>query len=110
MVYVFKPREMAGKEETWGTRKDIITGETAPAKRVNMGIAIFNPNSALGDHWHETEEEILYVARGKGVIVVGGQKVDVEQGTIIYVPPNTKHAVDNTSDEILELIYLRSLV
>ena len=41
-------------------------------------------------HIHQ-QWEICYVLNGKGVIVNGNKKIEVEKGDICKIPPNTNH-------------------
>jgi mannose-6-phosphate isomerase-like protein (cupin superfamily) len=52
-----------------------------------------------GEACHPETEEIYYVLKGRGRISVGGQMYDVEEGTFIYIPPNTTHRIFNTDEK-----------
>jgi mannose-6-phosphate isomerase-like protein (cupin superfamily) len=51
----------------------------------------------LKPHYHEGREEIVYVIRGGGTMVLGGQKRPVKAGDVIYIPRGTVHGFTNGS-------------
>jgi mannose-6-phosphate isomerase-like protein (cupin superfamily) len=79
----------------------------APAR--NLGLVMFYvpPHVALepGSHW---PEECYVILRGKGVMTLAGEKVPVEAGTFIHLPPWCEHGIENTGDETLEILICTS--
>lgn len=48
-------------------------------------------------HLHTFEEEVLYVVKGRGTVIVGdGEEVPVEPGSLLYVPQGNWHGVRNS--------------
>ena len=45
-------------------------------------------------HRHDRTEEILFIYRGFGTLIVGNDRVPVSEGTTIYVPPGTYHGME----------------
>jgi len=53
-------------------------------------------------HVHETQEDILFLLAGKGRMWIEGiGDFDIEKGTLIRVPKNTKHRIYDVTEEIL---------
>ncbi len=59
------------------------------------------PGSLQGLHRHDTHEQVYVIVRGRGVMIVGGDEKEVAEGTLVYVPPRSDHAIRNTSDEMM---------
>ena len=59
------------------------------------------PGSRQGLHRHDTEEQVYVIVRGRGVMIVGSEEKEVAEGTLVYVPPGSDHAIRNTSDEMM---------
>lgn len=55
------------------------------------------PHSAMAGHSHATEE-VYFVHRGQGVVVVGDEERSVTAGEVIEIPPHTYHTMRNESD------------
>ncbi|MBU4069882.1 MAG: cupin domain-containing protein [Nanoarchaeota archaeon] len=49
-------------------------------------------------HYHKISEELYYVTDGFGRVRVGEQDFEVKKGSIIYIPTDKVHALENESD------------
>jgi mannose-6-phosphate isomerase-like protein (cupin superfamily) len=56
------------------------------------------------EHHHETMSEVFYFISGTGVFVLGGERHIVGPGTVVFVPPKTRHAIFNTGFEHLTFL------
>ena len=84
--YIFVDREKGARNSSGGT-SDI------PAK------------SELPYHAHEKEEEVMFIYRGKGEIVIEEEIFPLESETMIFMPPGIKHQIRNTGNEVLSFVY-----
>lgn len=57
---------------------------------------------------HPDEEEGYLLLKGSGVLLLGETKHPVAAGMVAYVPANTTHQIECTSDEPLEYVYFAS--
>jgi quercetin dioxygenase-like cupin family protein len=58
--------------------------------------------TAVEEHIHETQEDIIYVMKGKGRMWVDGVGDFVlEPGTFIRVPKNTRHRMYGVTEDLL---------
>ncbi|MEE2707236.1 MAG: cupin domain-containing protein [Planctomycetota bacterium] len=75
----------------------------------NMGLVMFYvpPHVLLEPGSHHTEE-CYVILRGRGTMTLAGDKVEVEQGTFIHLPPWCEHGIENTGDETLEILICTS--
>ena len=48
------------------------------------------------------------ILKGKGVMTLAGEKVPVEAGTFIHLPPWCEHGIENTGDESMEVLICTS--
>ena len=69
-----------------------------------MGIQYVEGEIPL--HQHEHEEELLFVHQGQGIGMLGDQRVPVQAGTTIYIPPGTWHGFQNTADGASQIIWV----
>ena len=79
-----------------------------PAEHMCFGVADFPPRQHAPAHMHPAEEEILYVLTGSGEFYFDGRPEPVEPGTCIYIPPGVEHSINNTSDEVMKVVYVFS--
>ena len=82
--------------------------ETSPPEinRLN-GISSFVKHGLQGhqhsDHHHHTDiEQLYFVLRGRGQLTIGDDKVDVRDGTAVYMPVNVPHQAFNDGDGWME--------
>jgi quercetin dioxygenase-like cupin family protein len=77
----------------------------AEAGTTSSAVVYFEiePGEHLGRHT-DGAEEILYVVDGKGEGEVGGERVELDTGTLAVVPELVPHAVYNTGDSTLKVI------
>ena len=85
-----------------------IGPENSAARNVSVGVAIFPPGSRPAGHVHETQEETIYVTRGRGRLVTAEATAEIEAGVAVFIPIGTFHATESDGPEPLELISLFS--
>jgi mannose-6-phosphate isomerase-like protein (cupin superfamily) len=61
-------------------------------------------------HRHKEQEEIYFVMSGKLQFKLGDEVLDLEQGTVVRVPPETWRSVWNDEPEDAELIIVSKRV
>lgn len=74
---------------------------------MRSGFVRLKPWQAVG--WHTTgeHEEAFVVLRGTGEAQVEGQKpMEIASRMMVYIPPTTRHNVQNTGRELLEYVYV----
>ncbi len=69
-------------------------------------LTIFLVNLPAGkeipEHVHETQEDIIFILSGRARMWIDGAgDFELEKGTFIRVPPNTKHRIYNVTEDIL---------
>lgn len=68
--------------------------------RIDVALAVgFLPKGKKAiPHYHMISEEIYYVSFGSGKVRVGDETFEIKRGSVIYVPRNKVHALENKSD------------
>ena len=51
-------------------------------------------------HRHDRTEEILFIHKGSGTLIIGDERVAVEEGTTIYVPRGTYHGMEPQENDL----------
>jgi mannose-6-phosphate isomerase-like protein (cupin superfamily) len=59
------------------------------------------PGSRQEIHRHDAEEQVYVIVRGRGTVFVGDDEKEVAEGTLVYIPPGSDHAIINKSDETM---------
>ena len=42
-------------------------------------------------HYHEKTDEVYYVIRGQGTMVLDGEEIELHEGVVVYVPRGVRH-------------------
>jgi quercetin dioxygenase-like cupin family protein len=53
-------------------------------------------------HQHPDAEQLYYVLRGQGKMIVDDESYPIREGDVIYLPPGVKHRAVNDSDDWME--------
>lgn len=74
---------------------------------MRSGFVRLEPGQTVG--WHTTgkNEEALVVLHGKGNALIAGQSsMPFAAPALVYIPPDTRHNVENTGSDPLEYEYV----
>lgn len=86
-----------------------VDAETMPEARASFARYDLGVGGALPEHRHDRTEEIAYFVSGQGVarLFEAGEPRDVAvgPGSVWYNPPGAWHAITNTGDEPLVLVF-----
>ena len=59
---------------------------------------VFPPGYEGFHHYHDTQDELYFVHRGRAVVEIGGETREVGEGGLVYVESTTPRKVSNASD------------
>jgi mannose-6-phosphate isomerase-like protein (cupin superfamily) len=89
---------------SWRT---LLSADRTPTDSLTMGIAEIAPGSPDEFHLHHHEPaEAYFILSGTGAMSIDGEVQNVRTGSAIFVPSNSVHAIANTGDEVLRLLYV----
>ena len=60
-----------------------------------------NPGQRLSLQYHNHRSEHWVVVAGSGLVTIGGDLIQVQRGSHVYVPRETKHRIANNGTEVL---------
>ena len=73
---------------------------------IKVGRVHLTPGSDCGRHNTENKEELLVFLTGTGqAIIEDNAPLEVGQGKVAYIPPNTNHNIKNTGTKPLIYIF-----
>jgi mannose-6-phosphate isomerase-like protein (cupin superfamily) len=86
-----------------------VDPETHPEAKASFAKFSLGPGGALPVHRHDKTEEISYFVSGTGLVqtMENGELVEVPvaEGHVWYVPPGAWHAIRNTGEVPLTLVF-----
>lgn len=89
-------------------RRAGVSNLNSDASRIWLGKVHTPAGYASGKHHHGEAETAGYVLKGRAYILYGdgySERVDLEEGDFVFVPPNTPHIEGNSSD-VDELVWM----
>lgn len=69
-----------------------------PFKKGNVTLVFFAPKNMDYQTFHE-EDEFYFIMRGKGELVIEGERFPCEAGDALFVPAREKHHFVNFSED-----------
>ncbi len=77
---------------------ELMDAEERKDLDVALAVGFLPPRKKATPHYHHISEEIYYVTGGLGKAMIGEQTFEVKKGSVVYVPTNSVHALENRSD------------
>ena len=59
-------------------------------------------------HFHKEHSETIYIIEGQGKMLLGEKTISIKKGDYIFIPKNTSHKVDVTSEIPLKVLSIQS--
>lgn len=82
----------------------LVTSSTADGNASSLGYSVFTPGTELTPVKHDTEE-VAYVVSGSGELRLDDEAVAFTQGDALHIPAGVWHAVANTGDEDVVMVF-----
>ncbi|NWF36090.1 cupin domain-containing protein [Mariprofundus sp. KV] len=86
-------------------KKRVLLHESELPCSVRLSQAILAPGQQVSAHHHEHICEVFYLLSGEGEFIVDGESVKVGEGSTIRIDAGEVHAVVNSSDKDMSLLY-----
>lgn len=87
--------------------RTLISGDRTATSGLTCGIATLPVGDALPFKLHRhSPVELYYVLHGTGLLHIDGQEYSVTTGTTAFIPQDASHALINTGDTPLRLLYV----
>jgi len=77
---------------------ELMDAEDRDRLDVALAVGFLSEGRKAIPHYHKVSEELYYVIDGFGRARVGDESFEIKKGSVIYVPANEVHALENGSD------------
>jgi len=67
---------------------------------------ILKPGTSIGQHQHTGDFEVYFISKGEGIFYDNGKPVPVKAGDVGIIENGQSHGIENTGNEIMEVIAL----
>jgi quercetin dioxygenase-like cupin family protein len=82
----------------------VVTDQSVSGNAASLGYSVFTPGTETDPVSHKTEE-LAYVVSGSGELRLDDGVVPFKAGDALYIPARVWHAVANTSDEDVAMVF-----
>lgn len=93
---VLRPSSLPMVDRGGGARTIPLVTAAAGATQLLNGITIFDPDTAIGEHFHDCEESVM-VLEGDAVAVLDGAEHRLGTGDTTWIAANVPHFFRNAS-------------
>jgi len=89
--------------EEWGSLT-WLAGEALTGSGITVGRVVIKPGKSNPRHCHDRCEEVLYLLRGKLLHSLGDEKIEMDAGDTLAVPPGVMHNALNAGETDAEMM------
>lgn len=75
---------------------------------LDVRLSLYAPGGYSASHVHQKSENVFYFLDGRGIVELDGEKVPVEAGVVVFVPPGVRHGIFNTGETALRFVFVAS--
>jgi mannose-6-phosphate isomerase-like protein (cupin superfamily) len=87
----------------------LIGPQNSTAQKLSLQVSQVPIGSEQPLHNH-APEQCYYIIRGKGLMIIEEEAREVTAGSAVYIPPDKRHGIKNTGNEVLEYLTANSPV
>lgn len=104
MKYVFDTSN--NKRYAFPTHSNDLVIDRADASTSEVFVVIVEPGKKTHTHKHDDAEQIFYIVKGRGVLVIGPNKKEypIKPSQVVKIPPGTLHSVRTKGEKNLRYI------
>jgi quercetin dioxygenase-like cupin family protein len=91
---------LPGRQLRW-----LLTQENMDARHCSMCVILVAPGETVRPaHSHPNGEEIIYIVRGSGKVMIEGVVEEVKQGSAVLFPQGKVHMLRNSGPEEMKVV------
>jgi quercetin dioxygenase-like cupin family protein len=92
--------DLPGRQLRW-----LMSGDNVDAQHCSMCMILVAPGETVRPaHSHPNGEEIIYIVRGSGKVMIEGVVEPVKQGSAVLFPQGKVHMLRNTGPEEMKVV------
>jgi quercetin dioxygenase-like cupin family protein len=92
--------DLPGRHLRW-----VVSPDTLKARHCSACVITVAPGERVRPaHSHPNGEEVIYIVRGSGRVLVGTEVTAVREGTTVLFPQGVVHMLHNTGSEEMKVV------
>ncbi len=92
----------------FNTVKRDHTVNIAKSDKILSKMICYDAGQSTPVHSHATQDEVFYVIKGKGTMILNDKNVLLETMMVIFVPAGTKHGINADKNSQLVITFVKS--
>jgi mannose-6-phosphate isomerase-like protein (cupin superfamily) len=99
--------QISGRKYPAGRLTQNLVGGASPiqASNFSLGHVTLDPDGGQVPWHNQDQEEIYLILEGSGEMCLGDERMNVERGQAVYIPPRVFHQLTNTGSTPMRMIY-----
>lgn len=85
-----------------------LVGEHNGCTTMDFRVSRYPIRGRVDPHIHEIAEQIYYIISGTGTAQLGDERMVIQPGDTLFVPPRVVHGLENTGHEDLVFVVVTS--
>ncbi len=85
----------------------LISAGISMSRGISMQVSEIPVGSEQPVHNHDPEQ-CYYIIKGKGLMIIEDETREMIAGDAVHIPPNKRHGIRNTGNEVLEYLTANS--
>ncbi len=84
-----------------------LVGGASPIQATNfsMGHVTLEPDGGQVPWHNQEQEEVYFIIEGSGEMCLGSERIAVQTGQAVYIPPTVFHQLTNTGHRPMRMLY-----
>jgi len=66
------------------------------------------PGHKFPNHLHPSSDDVIYILRGRAILKIGGEEMEVSAGELVVAPEGVPHSAFNPTDEDVEMLVFQA--
>jgi quercetin dioxygenase-like cupin family protein len=96
---IILPEEKSWEEKVGYFKKVYLPEGELGIPGLQIQVIKLNPGQVAKEHFHKILTEVFYFPKVNGYFKVNGEKIDLQEQSILIIEPNDSHEVVNDSGE-----------
>ena len=84
--------------------RPLIDRTTSDIERCSLAEETLPLGKAVMPHYHLETEEIYYILRGAGEMIIDNERRAVTAGDAVFIPRGATHSLENTGTEAMTIL------
>lgn len=95
-----REQKLPGRHLRW-----LVTPEQLGARHLSVCVIRVPPGQTVKPaHAHPNGEEVIYIIRGHGRVLIDGKVAAVKGGTVVLFPQGSVHMLQNTGSQEMKVV------